>query len=518
MSRRVSFGRRFAPVLSLLALGACTTVLGIEDVEEDPNAGDSGNGNGGNSTTDAGGGTKNTGGSQAGSSPLGGGESDAGGGPGPIGGDGMVEGGKGPIGGDGNAGGAGSSPGPVHGRVIDFYGHPVPNVPIQIVDAETGTEFEAKTSTDANGAFVIDGVPGSYEASVAYSHVDADQTDAWVYRGLTRRDPTLQIYKGSARRYGEVDIAYENLAPLANNQTIWVALGGDGGSTYYSDASESGYDGASAYWYGATTANQTAHGLVWQYDDDDFPTSYLAYDSHPVALSGAGTAQVLLDLATETVDASSIQGTVTAASALGDRNNSMFLRFTSTATMQLLWDYSGPDSFAYLAPSITGSSITLSASDGDSFDGALAIAHVDGLAPGAKPKLAIPPVMTPRTPLKDATGITTETTFTYDGDNPGPYVVQFYSQGDRTYQAFYIVTAAKQTQIPAKIAGDFSLYAGERYVWRVATHGEYASVDAMAGETGFLDEFSYDEETPIGPLRESGAFTNSGLHSCTMAP
>jgi hypothetical protein len=502
---------RFAPVLSVLVLGACTTLLGIEDVEEDPNAGSGGT----DTTTDVQGGTKNTAGTKAGSSSTGGSKADAGGDPGPVGGEGTVGGGTGPMGGDGNAGATGSSSGPVHGRVIDFYGHSVPNVPVQITAEELG--FEAKTRTDANGAFVIDDVPSPYEASVAYSHVDADQIDAWVYQGLTRRDPTLQIYKGSARRDGEVDIAYENLTPLANNQTIWVALGGDGGSTYFSDASETGYDGASAYWYGATTADQTAHGLVWQYDDDDFPTSYLAYDSHPVALSGAGTAQILLDLATETVDAGSIQGSVT-ASTLGDRNNSMFLRFTSSATMQLLWDYSGPDAFGYLAPSITGSSITLSASDGNSFDGALAIAHVDGLAPGAKPKLVIPPVMTPSTPLKDATGITTDTTFTYDGDNPGPYVVQFYSQGDRAYQAFYIVTAAKETQIPAKIAGDFSLYAGEKYVWRVATHGEYASVDAMAGETGFLDEFSYDEETPVGPLRESGAFTNSAFYRCTMAP
>jgi hypothetical protein len=496
---------RFAPLLPVLVLGACTTLLGIEDVEEDPNAG-----NGGSSTTtDVAGGTKNTGGSKAGGS-TGGTKSDGGDGPAPIGGEGNLSG-SGPIGGEGNAGSAGNPPGAVHGRVIDFYGHAVPSVPVQI--------GETLTTTDASGAFFIDDAPATYEASVVYSHVDADQTDAWVYQGLTRRDPTLQIYKGSVRRSGDVDIAYENLAPLANNQTIWVALGGDDGATYFSDASETGYDGASAYWYGPAIANQTAHGLVWQYDADDFPTSYLSYDSHPIALGGAGTAKVLLGLAKEDVDAANVQGTVTGA-GIGDRNNSMFLRFTSTATMQLVWDYAGPDSFGYLAPGITGSSLTVAASEGDSFGGALAIAHVDGLAPGAKPKLVIPAAVTPGTPVDGAEKITTDTAFTYSsGSNPGPYVLQFYSQDDvKSYQAFYIVTAEKQTKIPAMIAGGFALYAGGEYIWRVATHGEYASVDAMAGETGFLDEFSYNEETPVGPLRESGAFTNSVFHRCTMAP
>jgi hypothetical protein len=57
------------------------------------------------------------------------------------------------------------------------------------------------------------------------------------------------------------------------------------------------------------------------------------------------------------------------------------------------------------------------------------------------------------------------------------------------------------------------------YLWRVETHGESASVDAMTGDEGFIDEFgpSLGDE-PSGPQRTSGSYSISVSRRVTTPP
>lgn len=509
----MSRATHLTPLVWLLALGACTSILGIDDLHQGARPGSGGeaatgatsNSNAGESSAGEGnvGGKTNT----AGTSNTVGGVNPAAG----VGG----EGGSGEV---GTPGGApqGGAPNPddttVRGHVIDFWGHPVPSIPVQIGDV--------LASTDAKGEFVFEDVPTTYDVSFVFDHAGfPEQSDAWVYQGLTRRDPTLQMYAGVTERSGDLDIAFEPKPTITATQTIWVALGGADGGTVFDDLPAAGYPGTYAYWYGPATAQQTAHGLLWQTNAAGLPTSYLAYDSALVALGTTDTTKISLDLSAADIDAANVQGTVT-DNAGGGRTNQIYLRFNSNARMTLVDDSAGPNSFSYVTPSIPNSTLTVAATEGSQYDG-WAVAHANGLAPGAKPTLKIPPIVTALTPAGGATTVSATTKFSFQSapGQIGPFVLQFYSQADGVpYQTIYIVTADKQITLPPIIGGGFSLYPNSDYLWSVATHGNFASVDALADEGGFLDEFSRDEETADGPRNISGEFSDSVPRRFTTAP
>jgi hypothetical protein len=234
-------------------------------------------------------------------------------------------------------------------------------------------------------------------------------------------------------------------------------------------------------------------------------------------LVDSGDATITLGLSKSTIESGNLQGTASGTGA-GSRSNQVILGFTSNARIQLV-DDNGPNNFSYLVPSIPGSSLTVAAIQGYNFEG-FAVAHADGLAPGANPTLKIPAQVSPLTPTDGATGVSSATKFTFQSpaSNPGPFVLQFYSQDHTIYQAIFVVTANKQLVIPPILGGAFSLYPSGRYVWTVATHGAFASVDAMATKDGFLDEFSWDETTANGPLATSGEFTDTAPREFTTAP
>ncbi|RYZ04572.1 MAG: hypothetical protein EOO73_23335 [Myxococcales bacterium] len=503
---------RLSPVAWVVTgLVACNGIVGIDDIYEGnrPGAGgDSGAGKGG-STSSAG---KSGNSSEAGAAE-GGRDAEGGTGTEPLGGA-FAE----PMGGAGSSGdNAGGAPSPtggaVRGHVIDFWGHPLPNIPVQIGDT--------LVSTDKSGAFTVEDAPAVYDATLAYTFTSEFQVAAWAYLGLTRRDPTLQMYVGSARRDGELYVTFVPKPTLAANQRIDVAIGGPDGAETYDAVSASGTT-EFPDWYGPAQTAETAHGLLWQTDAQKLPVKYLAYDSKSLPLNETTTANLTLDLTPSTITTGSIQGSVTPA-GVGVRRNLVFLTFSSNARLELVRD-AGADEFSYVAPSLPGASLTVAASEGSSYSG-FAVAYLGGLAVGAKPALTIPTPLTPQTPASGTKNVTAATKFTFAGDTAGPYVAQFFSQDPddpsapaSRYQTIYVVTAKKQFTLPTILGGGFALYPNRRYVWTVATHGPYASVDALAKEGGFLDSFSWDEETPQGPLRDAGQFTDSDVLEFSTAP
>ena len=181
-------GRGTALVAFSALLAACSSLLGVEDLNEGPRPGDeeggssgatSGKGGTGGSSGGAGGArggsagsTSGSGGAAAGSAgkaPTGGsaGVNAVGGTAGTMGGSGgdAGDGMGGDIGmagmGEGGMGGTTPADMTVRGRIIDFYRHPVPGVTIDIA----GTEV----LTNAQGEFVVPDVPATYDASSSSS-------------------------------------------------------------------------------------------------------------------------------------------------------------------------------------------------------------------------------------------------------------------------------------------------------------------------------------------------------------
>jgi hypothetical protein len=487
-------------------------VLGIEDVHDGPRPGSAGS-DSSSSGTNASAGKNNANG---GSLTTAGSSADTSGSGGTNNGGSSNTAGTAAVGNDAGAGGAPVDGDPtVHGHVVDFWGHKLANVPVQIGDT--------LVATDEDGAFVIENVAATYEVSLAFE-LDTNANSrlfGWVFQGLTRRDPLLQVIRGLSLRDGNILLTPKNVT-VGTNQAISVALGGADGNTNFSSVGSSGLD-ASAGWVGADTSQQTAHGVYYQYDaTSKLPTSYFAYDSSLVALAESGKANISLDLTKGTLDAGNLQGTATSGGGM-DRENHAFLRFTTGAALHLINDTSGPNTFSYLLPNIPTSTITIAASEGfDEVYGPFALVHADGLTATSKPALKIPTPCTLASPATDTTSVDATTKFSFNNpaSNTGPFVVRFTNVDDNgPYQTLWVVTAQKQVSIPVVTGGGFKLRAGQKHSWNVATYGKFASVDAMTDPKGkgFLDSFGAESE-PVGPTTTGGEFTISSSRGFTTAP
>jgi len=536
-SKMVSL-RRLAPFASLLALAACSSVLGIEDLNEGARpgtGGSSGNSNGtagdgvgagGNAASHGGTGGKGTGGSSsiAGTSSAEGGEAGT-----PETGGSSTGGTAGSAGsGTGGSGGGGNG-GAVHGHVIDYWGHMLSGVPVEI----GGT----KVTTDDAGAFTIPDAPAQYDASLIVQFPDNydGQIYGWVYQGLTRRDPTLQVYAGLKSQSASLDVNLTHAdTTLTTGRTMSAAYAGVDGSQEDTGLDAAAYDGRDVGWRGPITTQETAYALIWTQDTKSLPTSYNAYDTKPISLNGGSSthSSVTLDMSVKTIPTFNVTGTVAGAGA-GMRTNSVFLQFTSNAVLTLLQDTAGTGTFSYLAPTLTDSKVVVSASEGSGYDGSAysgsyAVVHQDGLVSGAaSATLTIPKPATQLavSPAASRTKVDSTTQFSFQPGtgSAGLYLIAI-RQPDNTAlrtDALFIVTTKTTFTLPKVVNDTFALDAGKPYVWRVETHGALANMDAGAGATGFLDSFSGDfyGQVPSGPRRTSGSFTTSDYSAeITMAP
>jgi hypothetical protein len=412
----------------------------------------------------------------------------------------------------------------VHGHVIDFWGKPIADLPVQI--------GEVLTSTDAKGDFTVADVPATYDVSMVFDHkggFGGGQTDAWVYLGLTRRDPTLQMFWGGDQNYGYAAYTFTPKPTVLNTQTIWVGFGGPDGNYAHDNVDATGTTGSEVDWYGPTTTKDTLHALEWTKDGNDLPTAYSFYGTASISLSQSDTnTSVNVPFTKGTLGAATFSGTATSAGA-GIRSNQVYLGFADTARIKLL-DYEGPksavDIFSYKVPTgIAGADLTVAAIQGYQYSG-FQVAHADALAVDATPALKIPPLVVQLTPAAGAKNVdqTTKFTFKDPGGAPGPYVAMFYSQDPpnpdtvQAYQTIYVVTAQTSFTIPTIIGGGFGMYPGNDYLWSIGTFGPYASVDAMVSPGGFIDEFAWDETRAYGPRRVSGQYSNSDTRRFTTKP
>jgi hypothetical protein len=533
MGSRLLFARNLlgiAPWASLLTLAACSSLLGIDTVHEGPPPGDAGQGGDGTAGAAAGGAATHAGnGGGAGKASAGGSAgkgsagdnsagdlsgagvagdlSVAGSGAGGTGGAHAGAGGAGTSG----SGGAGSGGTTVTGHVIDYWGHPVPNVPVQIGDT--------LATTNAQGVFVAASVPAQYDATLVidYSDSGARRLYGWAYEGLTRRDPTLQVYSGLAQRSANIVVTPSN-AVLNSTRTLTVALAGPDGSDELTDVGANGVQTTTS-WRGPASSQERAHGLLWQFDaTSQLPTSYVGYDTALAALADtSATTNINLNLtATASIPSGNITGTITPAAGL-DRANGLYLHFTSGASIALASDSPGPNTFSYLVPTIANASVILAAVEGDAAFGQYAVAHKDNLAAGTSAITATIP--TPSKPLTPATGAlnvdgSTPFTFQAGAGSAGGFVVSMLAEA--FYDGLFIVTTNKSNfKVPVIVGGAYALVSTHVYDWRVETHGNLATVDAMAGPSGFMDEFSGDNESPRGPHTADGSFTISQANAFT---
>lgn len=529
--------------VAMSALVACSWVVGCGGESDDGDSGDdggtagtsagkggTGGGKGGTagSTSGVGGtGKGGTGGGTAGGG-TGGSAGTTGGTAGSAGDDAggaAGEGGETGDAGDGNAGGesgrgaageGGSGGAPVadptvRGKLIDFYGHPIPGVTVGIGTSEV--------VTNSQGEFVVEDAPETYDVSfvVQWSSLRTE-IYGWVFQGLTRRDPTLQVFQGLNERSMNTNLRAQDGAPT-ETQNLALAIGSEHGSWQAQNIPENGRDFASFYWMGPATTAATAHGLMWSYDEDtELPTNYVSYTTFPFALDDGATTQTInISVAPTAITQANIGGTVSDVSE-AQRTNYGFVRFTSGATLDLFEDGDGPASFSYLVPELPNGSVTFAALDEDFQTYEYAMVHRDGVAPGTTNlALALPAAASLIAPAHAST-VDDTTAFQYQNRQSGVGAVVVRIEDSDYYQGIFVVTADTNFTLPTVLQGGHALRSGGVHFWTVEAHGTYASVDAMASPSGYANSFRMDWYRPQGPRTGNGTLTVSGRRYFTYEP
>lgn len=521
----------------LAAASGCNAVLGIEQLKpaqmQEAGSGDSENpdaaaGSGGTeSPSGPKGGQGGSGGSAAPIAPINQGTSGSGGkvsapsGAGEGGSDTPAEGGRGgsgsssdkPEGGAGGApaagsGGAGSSAtnpggGPVKGRVVDYYRHAIEGVTVRLGDQAV--------KTDAEGRFSIENAPATYDVTLNINNSGA--RTFWRVEGLTRRDPTLQVYSALPRRSGEAMMEVKNVTfPLPAEQRIamrWDSPDGGWGTDLKSERLEY----LSPSWVGPATSTGTAHALLFEVaGTPELPTRYLSHSSVPVTMQDSKEISFAFDLAAKNIGNAAISGTITGQSF--NRANRVYARFSDNVSLELLSDWSSTDSFSYVVPSLPNVTFTVAVEDQNNFRGTGKTAvYVDNVAAGQTGiGLTLPKISTLNTPAPGKQNVDATTVFHWSGEAK---VFLLVARGIDTNSTIAVLTSKSETHLPIADR-DFLPPAGAAFGWLVQTHGDWANVDATAAEGGFLSPYA-DGDIP-GVAKGSGSYTESAEASFTLTP
>ncbi len=418
---------------------------------------------------------------------------------------------SGDAGGGGDAGWGGDAGGgpedmTVRGRVVDFWLAPLPNVLVTI-----GT---TTLVTNQNGEFTIAAVAPQYDASLVVTWGGGQAgTYGWRFEGLTRREPTLQVYKGRTSRSTTFTIDPQG-ETLDATRTLSVAIGGPNG--FYQQFTGVGGMGltSSASWVGSSTTSATFHGLLWSIDSNEYPTSYQSYDSiQTMLVASSPNVTIPLSLADESIGSVTVSGTVTSPSST-DRRDLLIARFADGASIQVVEDEAPPARYGYLAPTLPNATAVVAGSFGRSPFGEFSIAHRNVPASGhADLGLTLLTPLVQVTPASGTAGVTGSTAFSWAGRDSA-YV--FHVENIDTYDGLFVVTTRRTVTLPT--FGSFSLRGNGNFNWRVQTHGDATTVDSLAGPQGYLDPFATGDDRPLGPRTEDGSFTISTGRTFTTAP
>jgi len=505
---------RTLPVVVVLLGGllasSCQSVLGIEKLETEPRLALGGAG-----------GTLGMGGGQAGSeaSPSNGsgGVSGVGGAAGEVGGgagSGGVAGGSAPDAGspdDADAAAVPEAPLLVSGRVIDYFRHAVPSTPVSIGDVTV--------LTGQNGEFSFPDVAAPYTVSLVATRTLGGGAGfaryGYVYEGLTRSDPTLQVYTALTERSSDLTLQFAN-GDFDADPDRGVAIAFSSPDTHYGaysiDSAETTLLGSPS-WTGPTVTTGNIHALRLLRPDASFdgepPVAFEAYQTSALAVADGMPSNVSFDMQAQAIASANVAGSVTGGT-LSNRRNLVSLRFTDGTVLPFL-DAEAQDGFSYLVPNLPGASLIVAAADG--FTAPYTVAYREGIAPGQQGvALSIPEPVTLNAPPGGA-AVGSGTLFRWSALAQTARTFVWHMESVGYFEGIYVITA--RTEIPLPTVRDFSVIPGDVY-WSVETHGDAADVDALTGPDGFLSSFARGRDNSSGPLRGDGYFTESEQRGFTL--
>ncbi len=383
----------------------------------------------------------------------------------------------------------------VQGRVIDFSG-PIANANV-LLDGKV-------TSTATDGTFTVADVHAPYDVTLSF----AGDSEVWVYEGLTRADPTVQVLWFPAGHQATV-AGTIGTAPFQSNETgamfpggSELAFGGAGGSTGSSTIGP-----GTVQWSTTDPLHTTLYGIRAIVDGSGNPTSYTGYGSTDVTLHD-GDALTGVTIPASSVSTGALSGSLTAPSGYTLADGRAVIRFGPASAGALLGlqlaSVNPSGSFSNtMVPIATGISHGLAATATDGA-GDSTTAWDAVTAPNPSASLILPNVAMPTAPASGATNVAPGATFSWTALTGSVYLLTLDPAGPGTQ--LHIVTTDTSTTLPDLTAINRALPNSAGYSFWVQAVGPYASMDAVAGPAGMA-----------GPLLELEGIFGGGSGPISIA-
>jgi len=405
----------------------------------------------------------------------------------------------------------------VHGTVIGDWRHRVPGADVYLGDRAT--------KTDANGEFTFSGVTPPYDVTLAFQK---PWPTAWSFKGLTRPDPTLELYDVLLpAKGGALNLLYGTLPAGPTNdggpvpRTLSFAFGSLDGTFAERafDLSRDEYDFSFASWYGPDSTAGTLHALLWETTGGVYalPNHYVSYASTPVALTTSQQVVASMSLPGNVLPEDDVAGTIDRPSV--DTELDGYLRFDSGAVMPIFMAQQVATTFSVLMPIIPHASVAISARwDEPGGSGEQSAARKEGLVPGDVPvQLSLPSPPTLVSP-DDQAQVAASAPFEWLAP-PQVVVLVVKCNGGKmtdlpTY--IYVVTQDKKAVLPSLPASSGVVLPTNRLcTWWVEVYGVYAAVDEATGPAGMLEPMF---GLATRPVRASGTATKTRTRYVNFAP
>jgi hypothetical protein len=385
----------------------------------------------------------------------------------------------------------------INGVVVDKYGVPMAGVGVH-------AQLQV-TTTASNGTFSLSGLAVPYDLNLVVGPTAA-QKHGYVFKGVTRKDPTLQLVADQAaiaetatitgmlptNALDSAGIVFADLppgTPAAASNTIAVGVGA---VSYSGDVS----------WFGGPTVSATLY-VLQTLVVNGAPDGFIAYASTTMPLSG-GAASVWDPPPSSSLGNATLTLGLGVSAGYAPAEAAVYLRPPGAQIAALLAhdvkNVTSSETFTTpVIPQATFVACGVQVPNGSDAgtNGAFGAACTSGLGGDASPTVTLPQATSFVSPPASA-GI--GTTFTFQALPGGVSFVAFGPPGaSTTGDSLYVITTASDVTIP-----DFSLLGvvvppGQTYVAETYGFAPFATVDSATGPTGF-DAYLVDLALEQGPV------------------
>ncbi|KFA94681.1 hypothetical protein Q664_01205 [Archangium violaceum Cb vi76] len=399
----------------------------------------------------------------------------------------------------------------VAGKVLAGEGQPIEGTSILI----PGNGRQA-VALDSTGSFSIEGVTAPYDVIV----VQRAHRSATVYKGLSRRDPTLPFITNAEETGGSKatlegtitggSTPYDDDVPT---HVEFVSANGSGGT----EASPEGTYSTEVNWSGSSSITGSLFAIQLESSSPFLPpTGYLGYGRRDNVTLNAGTTSSAIDVAMNSVTSARLAGTITAPADYALAMISVGLMPEQNINLDLFRAFETSSAFDYVVPNIPQSTLSMEvmAVKGDVSDpenGAISILYKKGLTAGtSNAALVLQEPSRPGQPADGATVVTRTTEFSWTAFTGGIHMVQFQEKEPAAGTSPYTVsvfTSGTQTTLPDLSTVDMGLPANTRFTWRVQGIAPVASMNAL-GDLALINPMRGTTDFTVG-TSEARTFTTS---------